>query len=196
MLYLNQLDYPHIPYHHNMANGGPLEGRDTVKTSGCGLCCAAMVVDRLTTQSLSIEEAVRLSEENGANLGIGTSMKILGPIVAERYGLDYAHTRDIRRAIAHLRRGGCVIVVVDGDREGYCGLFAKVAHYMVLLSYDGKEFCILDPSLSETKYEEEGRVGRVRVEWPFVYASKEEIMLATEKRAHRYYLFSRKADQR
>ena len=26
MLYLNQLDYPHIPYRHNMANGGPLEG--------------------------------------------------------------------------------------------------------------------------------------------------------------------------
>ena len=192
MLYLNQLDYGHIKYDHNLANGGPPEGRNSVRTSGCGLCCASMVVDQLTDQQLTIEECVRLSEENGANLVLGTSMKVLGPIIAERFGLEFSYTNDIRRVITHLRKGGRAIALVGGDREGYVGLFTKRGHYMLLLSYDGEEFAILDPSLSDTKYTEEGRVGRVRVDKPFVYASKEEIVLAAKEKKRRYYLFSRK----
>ena len=192
MLYLNQLDYGHIKYDHNLANGGPPEGRNSVRTSGCGLCCASMVVDQLTDQQLPIEECVRLSEENGANLVLGTSMKVLGPIIAERFGLDFSYTNDIRRVITHLRKGGRAIALVGGDREGYVGLFTKRGHYMLLLSYDGEEFAILDPSLSDTKYTVEGRVGRVRVDKPFIYASKEEIVLAAKEKKTRYYLFSRK----
>ncbi len=192
MLYLNQLEYGHLKYDHNMANGGPPEGRNTVKTSGCGLCCASMVVDQLTDKELPIEECVRLSEENGANLKIGTSMDVLGKIVAEKYDLDFSYTNDIRRAIAHLKRGGRVIALVGGDRDGYVGLFTKRGHYILLLSYDGEEFSILDPSLTDTKFEAEGRVGRVRVDKPFVYASKDEMILATKEKSPRYYLFSRK----
>lgn len=192
MLYVNQLEYPHLKYNHNMAHGGPPEGRDTVKTSGCGLCCVSMVVDHLTDKSLPIEECVRLSEDNGASQEIGTSMKVLGPLVAERYGLDFSYTNDVDEAIAHLQKGGRVIALVGGSREGYVGLFAKVGHFILLLSYDGEEFCILDPAFSDTKYTEEGRVGRVRVDKPFLYSSKEEIVLATEEKKTRYYLFSRK----
>lgn len=192
MLYLNQLEYPHLKYNHNMAHGGPPEGRDTVKTSGCGLCCASMVVDQLTDKSLPIEECVRLSEDNGASQGIGTSMKVLGKLLAERYDLDFSYTNEVDEAIAHLQKGGRVIALVGGSRDDYVGLFAKVGHFILLVSYDGEEFCILDPALSDTKYTEEGRVGRVRVDKPFLYSSKEEIVLATEAQKTRYYLFSRK----
>ena len=58
MLYVNQLEYPHIKYDHNMAHGGPPEGRNSVKTSGCGLCCACMVIDQLTDKTLSVEDCV------------------------------------------------------------------------------------------------------------------------------------------
>ena len=193
MLYVNQLEYPHLRYNHNVDNGGPPEGRNSVKTSGCGLCCASMVIDQLTDQSLPIEDCVRLSEETGANRWIGTSMKVLGRALAERYDVDFSYTMDIGEAIVHLQKGGRVIALVGGDREGYVGLFTKRAHYILLLSYDGEEFCILDPSLSDTKFTEEGRVGRVRVEKPFVYASKEEIVLAAEEQKTRYFLFSRKS---
>lgn len=192
MLYVNQLEYPHLKYNHNVAHGGPPEGRDSVKTSGCGLCCASMVVDQLTDQSLPIEECVRLSEENGASQEIGTSMKIFGNVLADRYGLDFSYTKDVEEAIAHLQKGGRVIALVGGDREDYVGLFTKRAHYILLLSYDGEEFCVLDPAFSDTKYTEEGRVGRVRIDKPFLYSSKEEMMLATEAQGIRYYLFSRK----
>lgn len=195
MLYLNQLEYGHLKYDHNMANGGPPEGRNTVRTSGCGLCCASMVVDQLTDKELPIEECVRLSEENGANLKIGTSMDVLGKIVAEKYDLDFSYTNDIRRAIAHLKRGGRVIALVGGDRDGYVGLFTKGGHFILLLSYDGEEFCILDPSLTDTKFEVEGRVGRARVDKPFVYATKDEMILAAKEKSPRYYLFSRKKNK-
>ena len=192
MLYVNQLDYPHLKYNHNIAHGEPPEGRDSVKTSGCGLCCASMVVDQLTDKTLPIEECVQLAEENGASQGIGTSMNVLGKVLADRYALDFSYTNDMEAAVAHLQKGGRVIALVGGDRDGYVGLFAKCGHYILLLSYDGEEFCILDPAFSNAKYTEEGRVGRVKVTPPFIYSSKEEIQLATEAKNPRYYLFSRK----
>ena len=192
MLYLNQLEYPHLKYDHNMAHGGPPEGRNSVKTSGCGLCCACMVVDHLTDKSLPIEDCVRLSEENGANLNLGTSMDVLGKIIADMYDLEFSYTNDIDCAIACLQKGGRVAALVSGDREDHKGLFSRRAHYILLLSYDGEEFSILDPSFTDKKYTEEGRVGRVRVDKPFVYTSKKEIVLATETKDPKYYLFSRK----
>ena len=194
MKYINQLDYPHIPYNHNMAHGGPPEGRTTVKTSGCGLCCACMVVDQLTEQALPVEECVALSEQNGANLEIGTTMRVLGEVVAKKFDLDFSCTNDIRRAIAHLKKGGRVIALVGGDREDYVGLFTKRGHFILLLSFDGEEFCILDPSYTPTKFDAPGREGRVRVKYPFVYCSKEELVLAAKEKAKtgRYYLFSNK----
>ena len=192
MLYINQLDYPHLKYNHNTLKGGPPEGRDTVKTSGCGLCCACMVVDQLTDKSLGIEECVRLSEDSGANQWIGTSMKVLGNVLAEKYDLEFSYTKDVDEAIAHLGKGGRVIALVGKDNEGNPGLFAKVAHYVLLLSYDGKEFCVLDPALTDVKYTEGEKAGRVRVNKPFVYAPKEEIEIATQAQGIKYYLFSRK----
>lgn len=195
MQYVNQLDYPHVKYNHNMAHGGPPEGRDTVRTSGCGLCCASMVVDQLTDRSLPVEECVRLSEDNGASRGIGTNMKVLGTVIAARYELDFSYTNEVEEAIAHLQKGGRVVALVAGSREGYVGLFTKSEHYILLISYDGEEFCILDPSMTDTKFTEEGREGRVRVEKPFVYASRREVELATEAESRRYYLFSRKTNK-
>ena len=135
-----------------------------------------------------------LSEGNGANLGIGTDMKILGALLAEQYNLDFSYTKEIDEAIEHLKNGGRVIALVGGNRENYVGLFAKSGHYILLLSYDGNDVCILDPALSDTKYTEEGRVGRVRVDKPFVYSSVDEVSLATEAFNTRYFLFSRKSN--
>ena len=191
MRYLNQLEYGHIPYQHNMGNGGAPEERRNVGTSGCGLCSACMVVDALTDSSLGIEECVRLSEDNKANLDLGTDMTVLGPIIAEKFGLPYSTTESLNDVIAHIQSGGQAICLVGHPAEGVPGLFTMRSHYIVLVATDGKEFCILDPSYKEGKFDIPERAGKVNDKnAPYLYCDVN--LLHGETKGTRYHLFSRK----
>lgn len=191
MLYLNQLNFPHIPYNHNVKNGGVPEERRCVATSGCGLCSLCMVVEHLTTYTLSIEECVKLSEESGANHGLGTDLEILSPIIAEKFGLKYSATSDKNVLKKHLQSGGEAIEIVIGDHDGKSGLFSHRRHYITLISIDGDEVCILDPSFTQTKYDDPDRIGRVKVREPFLYSSIDELMAEGDKNVPLFYLFKR-----
>lgn len=194
MLYLNQLEYSHIKYYHNAAHGGPIEGRDNVGTSGCGLCSLCMIVDHLTTDSLDLEECVRLSEESGANHSFGTDMKILGPIIAERFGLDMDTTTHKSVLIAHLQNGGEAIAHVGNKGEGVPGLFTARGHYVTLISAKNEEICILDPSFKDDKFDTDDRRDKVRIVSPFVYCTVDTLL--GEIKGNGFYLFKRKADGR
>lgn len=190
MLYINQLEHRDIPYQHNVGNGGVPEERRNVATSGCGLCCACMVVDALTDKKLELSECVRLSEENAANLFVGTSMSVLGPVIAEKFGLEYSNTESLEEAIAHLQCGGQVICLV-GHPEGKPGLFTMRSHFILLTATDGKEFCILDPSYTPEKFTTAERAGKVNFEnAPYLYCDVNTVHGETEGR--RYHLFKRK----
>lgn len=192
MLYLNQLKYGHIPYQHNMKNGGPPPGRANVGTSGCGPCSLCMVVENLTCGHLDLEECVRMSERLKANMELGTDLKILAPAVAEKCGLEYSFTDEKEVLADHLRRGGMAVANSSGDRDGYIGVFTHGGHYVAVNSIDGDEVCILDPSYKEGKFEEEGRKGKVLVDEPFVYCSLETLWEDCAGRSPRFYLFRRK----
>ena len=99
MLYLNQLDYRHIHYEHNIANGGVPQERRNVATSGCGVCSACMMVDQLTSTHLSIEECIRLVYQVGASRFVGTRMAILGPALADKFHLGFKATKDMSEVI-------------------------------------------------------------------------------------------------
>lgn len=118
MKYLNQLEYPSIPYPTDISHPGSPLNSGSVKEAGCGLCCLAMAVDRLTDQSVSLKKLVSLSVKHKANLLPGTDMEILGPVVARQFHLEYSTTESVRTAVRCLKRGGCVIANVGGDREG------------------------------------------------------------------------------
>lgn len=192
MLYLNQRDYRNVPYYHNVANGGVPEERRWISTSGCGICSVCMIVEHLTTHSLPLQECIKLSERSGANRNIGTRMLSLGPLVAELYGLEFEATNDVQRLLAHLRNGGEAAVNVGGDHDDHIGLFAHKGHYIVAVSTDGEEICILDPSYEVGKFEEEGRKGKVRVSYPFAYCSVEDLVADVQNRETPFYLFRRK----
>lgn len=191
MLYMNQLDYRHVPYMHNADNGCVPPERMNVASSGCGLCSLCMIVDHLTTNKLELEEAVRLSETNGANRKPGTSMTILGPIVAEKFGLEMTKSRDPDEMIAHLQQGGEIIVNVRTNGRPLA-LFTTGGHYMVIISTDGKEVCILDPSYTDDKFEIEGRKGKVRVAAPFIYCPIETLMGEIRDSGPAFFMFKRK----
>lgn len=192
MLYLNQLDYEHVPYQHNLKNGGPPPGKGTAAAAACGPCCLCMVVDHLTCGSLDLLECLELSAKLEANLEMGTSLKILGPAVAERFGLTFETTDDAEVLAEHLKTGGKAIANSGGDREGHVGLFTHGGHYVEVLSIEGEEVCILDPSYKEGKYEEEGRQGKAEVNAPFVYCSLDVLKEDCANRSPAYYLFKRK----
>ena len=186
MLYVSQLDYAHIPYNHDLENGGRPQA--TVRSSGCGLCSTCMIVDHLVVGgSLSVEECRDLSYATGANFHVGTDIHVLGPAVAEKFGLDFEMTNNIDKLVAHLQNGGEAIVNVAA------GLFTTGGHYMVATACTDGEIEILDPSYTEEKYATEACRKAIRVAAPFLYCSPET--LAGESvpyREHPFYLFKRK----
>lgn len=192
MFYINQLDYAHIPYNHNMAAGGPPEGRNTVRSSGCGLCCACMMVAHQTGKELPIEDYVKLSEENLANQQLGTNMKVLGPVLAELFGLEYVQSSDKDELITWLKDGGEAIVHAQGDKDDHIGLFSNRGHYILATAMVGDEVQIMDPSDKPEKYEVEGRKGKVRKEVPYIYAAPELVDEACYADRIHFHMFKKK----
>ena len=142
MKYVNQLEYSHIPYPTRVKQPeyAPDGMKSSVKSSGCGLCSVCMAVDILTDKTLEIEECVRLSMESVANYARGTDMNILGPVIAEKFDIEYSKTSDLGEAICHLQKGGLIVVHVGVPEGKEIGLFTKGGHYMLLISTDGREF--------------------------------------------------------
>lgn len=195
MRYVNQLEYPHLPYPTKIKKADVPEEKKktTVKSSGCGLCCACMTVDMLTDKTLDIAECVRISEECGANHGVGTDMSILGRVIAEKYGLIHTKTNDLDEAIAHLRNGGAIIAHVGIPECASIGLFTKSGHYIFLASTDGEEFCILDPSWSPEKYKIPERAGWVNEDnYPYLYCDVRTVHRETKPGRTKYHLFARR----
>ena len=108
MKYLNQLEYPSIPYPTDISHPGSPLNSGSVKEAGCGLCCLAMAVDRLTDQSVSLKKLVSLSVKHKANLLPGTDMEILGPVVARQrpHRCPLSEAGRLRHCQCRRRQGG------------------------------------------------------------------------------------------
>jgi hypothetical protein len=195
MKYINQIEYPHIPYPTRVKQEeyAP-NGRNTsVRQSGCGLCSVCMAIDLLTDKTLEIEECVRISRECVANYARGTDMNVLGPVIAEKFDVAYSKTSDLSEAISHLQKGGVIVVHVGIPEGKEIGLFTKGGHYMLIISTDGKEFCFLDPSYTEEKFKIPERAGRVNENnAPYLYTDIATMDSETKPGKVKYHLFSRK----
>lgn len=163
--YVNQTRYPHVPY-PTMTAIPELERKDsTVRSAGCGLCSASMVVTNLTGTEFPLIDCLELSLAVNANHSPGTDMDRLAPYVAERFGLKLTMTDNPELLRQSLLRGGMAIANVCGDRpeDGYVGLFSHGGHYVavVAIEEDGEHITVLDPSQLPDKFLEEGRRGKV-----------------------------------
>lgn len=194
MKYLNQLSCESIPYPTDLNHpDSEFAVNGTVRRAGCGLCCACMMVDRLTEESFSLEACRDLAVETRANLEPGTDMEILAAALAQRFDLSLTMTDDVSRLAACLREGGCGIINVGGDREGHLGIFSHQGHFILAVSVCGEEFCLLDPSWTEDKYDELYRQ-EVRRNGHWLYADAALLQQDTANRSPAYYLFQRKSD--
>jgi len=198
MKYVNQLDYPHIPYitRTNAADAAEREKgqHTTIATSGCGLCSAIMVAERLLVEpNFTLEDAIRMSYDTGANAIHGTDYELFAPAFAERFGLIVEPTNDPERLRRCLRTGGCAVMDSAGDSEGHIGVFSHGGHYVVIVNEqeDGR-LAVLDPALKEGKYEEEGRKGKVELQGLFILTDMQNLLDDTAPHDPRFYLFWRK----
>lgn len=189
MKHINQRRYAYIPYPFRPDNP---EKPGNVRRNGCCLCSACMVVDQLTTENLSVRDAVKLSLSVEANHATGTDIMIFGPAVAERFRLDFKPTDDINEAIEAVRDGGRVIVRVSGRYENNKKIFTKTGHYMVMIAATKEEVCILDPSWTSKKYGKWEKEGLVRTAGTLVYTAPETLHNEGIQIHPRYYIFRRK----
>ena len=198
MKHVNQKAYPDIPYITRQLCDKE-EDRErgkttTIHSSGCGLCSAVMVADRLLPNcEFGLEDAINLSYENKANTKLGTTYTRFAPAFAEKLGLDYEMSNDPERLRYCLRTGGAAVLHVKGDREGYVGVFSTSGHYVVAVSEerDGR-IAILDPSYKEGKYEKEGRRGLVEIKNGVIALCDMQVIIAdTAPAEYSFYLFWR-----
>lgn len=196
MKFVCQLDYEHIPYRTNVLNDSVSEVDKirNVRKSGCGLCSVIMMLDGLLGVNLSVEDCVKISENCLANHAAGTDMKVLAPVIAEKYGLNYFQSSDVNEAIKHLQNGGMIVAHVGVPTGKNIGLFTKGGHYILLVSTDGEDFCILDPSYTDDKFTIPERAGRVNFSnAPYLYCNVDVLDSETKpEKEVKYYMFSRK----
>lgn len=196
MRYVSQMDYPDISYPTRTDTPEDSFGpASTVNTSGCGLCSAVMVADRLLADcAFDVKDAVALAMECGANHGPGTDMVVLYEPFCERLGLSGQISNDVDDVLSCLRTGGCVIANVS-KRDDYQAVFTKGAHYIVVFSEtrDGR-LAVLDPSMFRPGKMDYGlTTGKVEIDGKVAYCTCQVLDEdAAGMFPHKYFLFWRK----
>lgn len=186
MKYYNQRNYPHIIY--------PCEAypEESISNAGCGAVCCSMLVENLTSHSFAPIEAASYALKVGSRDNEGTDMKILGPRVAEKFGLSYSESSDIDEVLDFLSaREGFVIANSGGDEEGYTGVFTSGGHYILLTAAKGRVIEVLDPALWPDKFSVKGRVEKVFWIGDRIYTDAKFIAEDCRNRDPAYYLFSK-----
>ena len=198
MKYINQKEYPDWLYvtKTEMESEEKEKGRTTtIYSSGCGLCSAIMVADRLVPNcGFDLKEALRMSYDTNANHLKGTDYKRFAPAFAEKFGLDMEMSNDPERLRYCLRTGGAAVVHVKGDRDGYVGVFSHIGHYIAAISEerDGR-IAVLDPAYMVGRYDDEGRKGLVELKCGLVALCDMQVLVDDSAPADpSFYLFWRK----
>ncbi len=201
MKYVNQLDYPDMPYITQVKSTDPEKIKiglnNTVAKSGCGLCSAVMVASRLRVDdgTFDVEQARQLSYDSGANHSSGTDGSFYYPAFAEKFNLDFVRGKSTEDLLNCLRTGGAATISCTGDREDYHGVFSdRWGHYIVAVSVerDGR-LAILDAAFEEGNYEKGDRKGKVEVlSRGFCRTTVKVIEEETATRELPFYLFWRK----
>ena len=198
MKYVNQRNYSDVPYITRTS----MEGADkekglttTVSSSGCGLCSAVMVAHHLIPDcEFELDDALKIAYDTEANHKKGTDYTRFAPAFAESQGFDLEMTKDPERLSYCLRTGGAAVLHIKGDREDYTGVFSHGGHYVAAVAEerDGR-IAVLDPSMVEGKYEEEGRKGLVEVKNGVIALCDINVLVEdTLPATYSFYLFWRK----
>lgn len=193
---INQNDYPDKIYITKTEKVEPLktEGLSTtIKTSGCGICCAMMLA-QFFDYELSMDEAIDLAYKSKANTSFGTKYKQYANALCDKFNLNVIRTTDKETLFKYLDNGGCCVVNVGGDHDDHIGLFSHVGHYIFIYKHIENDIYILDPGIEENKYLELNRKDKVEIKDNVVIADVKYLIEDILNREAPLFLFSKKPD--
>lgn len=188
--YFNQNNYTNVPY------PSPSLPKATVKSGGCGVVCAAMIVSNLTNQTVLPPQMATYAMQKKARVSGGTDMNALAKALRADYGLPFKTTNDENLLREHLKSGGMAVANVGGNRPGYTGVFSDGGHYVVVAgpSSDGRVI-VLDPGYYVGKFNLAGRKGKVTVQGNYCICDMAVLAKDTENRSPAYWMFERKVEE-
>lgn len=150
--YYNQADgrwasHPYASANHPSA---------TVKSSGCGTTCAAMVVS--STKEIIYPDAMSdISIQNGYRDLEGTSDGLF-TYISQRWGIEMKRVYSSFEAHQACKEGYYVVIACGS------GLWTTNGHYILAVGANETDIEIYDPYLYSGKFEQNGRNGKVRLE--------------------------------
>ena len=183
MFFYNQRNYSHVDY------SKPDGTAATVKSGGCGVCSALMVLNNLYGKEImSVAQMAAFSKACGARVSNGTDMARLLTALSKKYAVTYKTTSLNKELLAHLKAGGMAIIN-QGDSYN---VFSTAGHFVAAHSVvNGEVIRCLDPDLYAGKYTAYSRPQRiVKQSGNEVWVELAQIGKATIDRAPSYYLVS------
>lgn len=146
MIIYNQNDYGGVAY------PSPTIRNATVKSGGCGVVCASIIVENLTGKSFPPDVAAKYAIKVGARVAGGTDMVRLAENLCRDFDIgDYYGFGNVDVLVDFLKKGWWAIANTDGN-EGTQGVFSSDGHFVVLCGIDGATVKIIDPAWTETRY--------------------------------------------
>ena len=186
MKYYNQNSYAAVPYPSSTNKTA------TVKSGGCGVCCASTVLSFFNV-NYPPNQLASVFIARGARVDGGTDMTKAAKLVCEfAPGVSFSTTSSEVELAQCLQAGGIAIANVGGNRTGYTGVFSDSGHYIVICGMEGGKFVIFDVGNYSGKYNKAGRKEKVTVKGDFVYCSEKVLHEDTLNRTPNYYLFKGK----
>lgn len=157
---------------------------ETIKSAGCGVCCAASVVSELAGAEVTPPEMADYAVQNGYRIdGVGTA-NALFPAVAKKYGLVCTETRAQLAAELCLAHGGIAVCGTTGEPNS---IFSTGGHFFLLVGAEGDRYQFFDPDCYAGKYGLYGREKYAELRDGLVYVNK--TVAAAE--INRYFCFEK-----
>lgn len=156
----------------------------TIKSGGCGVTCAAMVVS-------SSKEIVRpdtmgdIARQNGFRPNGGTAWELF-PYVAQRWGLETREVKSSYEALQACKDGYFVVILCSA------GLWTTGGHYILAVGARGDQIEIFDPYLYAGKFNRYGRQGKVSVEGNSCFVQIDTFKQNSE--AHAFFAYKINSD--
>jgi uncharacterized protein YgiM (DUF1202 family) len=151
----------------------------TIKSGGCGVTCAAMVISS-SKEIIYPDEMGDIAIENGFRPNGGTSFDLF-PYIAQRWVLEIRDVKSSYEALDACREGYFVVILVGA------GLWTTGGHYILAVGSRGDEIEIYDPYLYAGKFDRYGRQGKVSVEGNSCFVNINTFKKYSE--AHAFFAF-------